>query len=282
VSPRSVRRAQPRCTTAARPGRTGLRQQHSHVLIRPLVQLGRSSRTGAGAAGAALVNRVEQILVHKPVEMKRRGGARQLKSRSGLIATDRFGLAHHARRPCAKRDSPAGCCSSATGPNDPTNGPRCRRATSRAQTTRPSSTSTRRYAAGDVANTINPRYHARIRVEHWANALHGGPTAARSMLGQPVSSDVTVWGRWFETATYMIDGVFDRLLVAVAVHGGLGGGLLPLDFDEVQGIGYIEYPTGAVRIQDQDQVGACTLLRIGCARLRCRSPIPPMSSSYAS
>jgi hypothetical protein len=27
----------------------------------------------------------------------------------------------------------------------------------------------------------------RIRVEHWANALHGGPAAARSMLGQDVS-----------------------------------------------------------------------------------------------
>ncbi|MGH3843073.1 MAG: NAD(P)/FAD-dependent oxidoreductase [Pseudonocardiaceae bacterium] len=45
------------------------------------------------------------------------------------------------------------------------------------------------YAAGDVANAINPRYHARIRVEHWANALHGGPAAARSMLGQQVSYD---------------------------------------------------------------------------------------------
>ena len=28
-----------------------------------------------------------------------------------------------------------------------------------------------------------------MRVEHWANALHGGPAAARSMLGQDVSYD---------------------------------------------------------------------------------------------
>ncbi|MGH3519476.1 MAG: NAD(P)/FAD-dependent oxidoreductase [Haloechinothrix sp.] len=45
------------------------------------------------------------------------------------------------------------------------------------------------YAAGDVANAFHPFYGTRIRVEHWANALHGGPAAARSMLGQEVSYD---------------------------------------------------------------------------------------------
>ncbi|MGQ0716362.1 MAG: NAD(P)/FAD-dependent oxidoreductase [Pseudonocardiales bacterium] len=45
------------------------------------------------------------------------------------------------------------------------------------------------YATGDVANAVNPSYRARIRVEHWANALHGGPAAARSMLGHQVSYD---------------------------------------------------------------------------------------------
>ena len=28
-----------------------------------------------------------------------------------------------------------------------------------------------------------------MRVEHWANALHGGPAAARAMLGKAVSYD---------------------------------------------------------------------------------------------
>jgi 3-phenylpropionate/trans-cinnamate dioxygenase ferredoxin reductase subunit len=45
------------------------------------------------------------------------------------------------------------------------------------------------YAAGDVANFQHPVFNRRIRVEHWANALNGGPAAARSMLGQPVSYD---------------------------------------------------------------------------------------------
>lgn len=71
-----------------------------------------------------------------------------------------------------------------------------------------------------------------------------------------------VWRRWFETATYMIDGVFDHLPVTAAVHDGLDGDFLLLDFDETQSIGCIEYPTGAIYIQGQDQVGACTLLRI--------------------
>ncbi len=40
------------------------------------------------------------------------------------------------------------------------------------------------YAAGDVANALNPLYGEHIRVEHWANALNQGPAAARNMLGQ--------------------------------------------------------------------------------------------------
>jgi 3-phenylpropionate/trans-cinnamate dioxygenase ferredoxin reductase component len=39
------------------------------------------------------------------------------------------------------------------------------------------------FAAGDVANAHHPLYGRRVRVEHWANALHQGPAAARSMLG---------------------------------------------------------------------------------------------------
>jgi 3-phenylpropionate/trans-cinnamate dioxygenase ferredoxin reductase subunit len=45
------------------------------------------------------------------------------------------------------------------------------------------------YAAGDVANAENPLLHRRVRVEHWSNALNGGPAAARSMLGQDVVYD---------------------------------------------------------------------------------------------
>ncbi|MEU0567609.1 FAD-dependent oxidoreductase [Nonomuraea sp. NPDC005983] len=45
------------------------------------------------------------------------------------------------------------------------------------------------FAAGDVAEAFHPLYGRRIRVEHWANALNGGPVAARAMLGQDAVYD---------------------------------------------------------------------------------------------
>jgi 3-phenylpropionate/trans-cinnamate dioxygenase ferredoxin reductase subunit len=43
------------------------------------------------------------------------------------------------------------------------------------------------FAAGDVANAWHPGVGLRMRSEHWANALNGGPAAARGMLGQDES-----------------------------------------------------------------------------------------------
>jgi len=45
------------------------------------------------------------------------------------------------------------------------------------------------FAAGDVANIDHPLLGGRVRVEHWDNALHTGPAAARAMLDLPVSYD---------------------------------------------------------------------------------------------
>ncbi|CAM5496691.1 NAD(P)/FAD-dependent oxidoreductase OS=Streptomyces alboniger OX=132473 GN=CP975_11060 PE=4 SV=1 [Streptomyces alboniger] len=45
------------------------------------------------------------------------------------------------------------------------------------------------FAAGDVAAMEHPLFGTRLRVEHWANALNGGPAAARAMLGQDVVHD---------------------------------------------------------------------------------------------
>jgi 3-phenylpropionate/trans-cinnamate dioxygenase ferredoxin reductase subunit len=41
------------------------------------------------------------------------------------------------------------------------------------------------YAAGDVANAWHPHYGRRLRVEHWANALHQGAAAGRNAVGAP-------------------------------------------------------------------------------------------------
>ncbi|MFF0432274.1 NAD(P)/FAD-dependent oxidoreductase [Streptomyces sp. NPDC004327] len=45
------------------------------------------------------------------------------------------------------------------------------------------------FAAGDIAAAHHPLLHTRLRVEHWSNALNGGPAAARAMLGRHVSYD---------------------------------------------------------------------------------------------
>jgi 3-phenylpropionate/trans-cinnamate dioxygenase ferredoxin reductase subunit len=45
------------------------------------------------------------------------------------------------------------------------------------------------FAAGDVAMAHHPLYGRAIRVEHWSNALHQGPVAARNMLGRREAYD---------------------------------------------------------------------------------------------
>jgi len=55
------------------------------------------------------------------------------------------------------------------------------------------------FAAGDVANAFNTLLGRRVRVEHWANALTGGPVAARSMMGQNASYD---WVPYFFSDQY--------------------------------------------------------------------------------
>jgi 3-phenylpropionate/trans-cinnamate dioxygenase ferredoxin reductase subunit len=57
------------------------------------------------------------------------------------------------------------------------------------------------FAAGDVANADHPFYGGPVRVEHWANALHQGPVAARNMLGgsQPYDRLPYFFSDQFET-----------------------------------------------------------------------------------
>ncbi|MDX3400175.1 MULTISPECIES: NAD(P)/FAD-dependent oxidoreductase [Streptomyces] len=45
------------------------------------------------------------------------------------------------------------------------------------------------FAAGDVASFHHALFDTSLRVEHWANALNGGPAAARAMLGRGLAHD---------------------------------------------------------------------------------------------
>jgi 3-phenylpropionate/trans-cinnamate dioxygenase ferredoxin reductase subunit len=55
------------------------------------------------------------------------------------------------------------------------------------------------FAAGDVASFVSPPVGQRIRVEHWANALNGGKSVAKSMLGQAMVYD---WLPYFYSDQY--------------------------------------------------------------------------------
>jgi len=80
------------------------------------------------------------------------------------------------------------------------------------------------YAAGDVANVDSPAF-GRIRVEHWANALNGGPAAARAMLGQKVVYDRVPYffsdqyDLGLEYSGWAPPGTYDR----VVIRGDLPG-----------------------------------------------------------
>jgi 3-phenylpropionate/trans-cinnamate dioxygenase ferredoxin reductase subunit len=81
------------------------------------------------------------------------------------------------------------------------------------------------YAAGDVAAAEHPILGMRIRVEHWANALNGGPVAARSMLGQDVVYDelpyffTDQYDLGMEYIGHAPPGSYDR----VVIRGDLAG-----------------------------------------------------------
>jgi len=74
------------------------------------------------------------------------------------------------------------------------------------------------YACGDVACFHHPMLGRRIRVEHWSNALNGGPAAARAMLGQQVEYDrvpyffTDQYDLGMEYAGYVEPGGYDQVV----------------------------------------------------------------------
>ncbi|MEV6304374.1 FAD-dependent oxidoreductase [Actinoplanes sp. NPDC051861] len=74
------------------------------------------------------------------------------------------------------------------------------------------------FAAGDVAAVDHPSLGRRIRVEHWSNALDGGPAAARAMLGKHVRYDrvpyffTDQYERGMEYAGWVETGGYERVV----------------------------------------------------------------------
>ena len=80
------------------------------------------------------------------------------------------------------------------------------------------------HAAGDVARLWYPAFDRHLRVEHWDNALNGGPAAARAMLGDETPYDhlpyffTDQYDLGMEYTGYVAPGEYDE----VVVRGELG------------------------------------------------------------
>ncbi|MBO0871126.1 MAG: FAD-dependent oxidoreductase [Micromonosporaceae bacterium] len=81
------------------------------------------------------------------------------------------------------------------------------------------------FAAGDVANFHSQLVGKPVRVEHWSNALNGGPAAARAMLGEDVVYDrvpyffTDQYDLGMEYAGYVEPGGYDRVVFRGDVPG---------------------------------------------------------------
>jgi 3-phenylpropionate/trans-cinnamate dioxygenase ferredoxin reductase component len=82
------------------------------------------------------------------------------------------------------------------------------------------------FAAGDVANSHRPVLGRSVRVEHWSNALDGGPAAARAMLGEQVVYDrlpyffTDQYDLGMEYAGFAEPGGYDRVVFRGDPAGG--------------------------------------------------------------
>lgn len=99
-----------------------------------------------------------------------------------------------------------------------------------------------RLARQRLVNDGSPlRYHTVIE-EAVLDRMVGGPEVMRAQLAHLLELGER------DNVTLQV------MSTAVAVHDGLAGPFMLLDFAEARSIGYLEYPHGAVYIQDQDQV----------------------------
>ncbi|MEJ2888611.1 NAD(P)/FAD-dependent oxidoreductase [Actinomycetospora aeridis] len=75
------------------------------------------------------------------------------------------------------------------------------------------------HAAGDVANLWFPSFGRHLRVEHWDNALNGGPEAARAMLGDETGHDrlpyffSDQYDLGMEYTGYVAPGEYDEVVI---------------------------------------------------------------------
>ncbi|OLT13153.1 Cro/Cl family transcriptional regulator [Pseudonocardia sp. CNS-139] len=110
-----------------------------------------------------------------------------------------------------------------------------------------------RMARQRLTDDTNPLRFSAVLEEYVLQRMVGGPAVMRAqlehllVLAQRDNVDLLV------------------MPASVAVHDGLDGDFMLLDFDEAQSIGYIEYPTGALYLQEPEQIA---VYQLSAERLR--------------
>ncbi|MGI5219311.1 helix-turn-helix domain-containing protein [Nocardia sp. CA-290969] len=114
--------------------------------------------------------------------------------------------------------------------------------------------------AMDLAQSVRARI-ARQRLSGTDNPLQLSAVVEEAALDRPVGGPRVMREQLEHLLTLMDqDNVrFQVIPTQVAVHDGLPGSFIILNFAEARGIAYVEYHTGALYLQDQPQVDLYTL-----------------------
>jgi transcriptional regulator with XRE-family HTH domain len=133
-----------------------------------------------------------------------------------------------------------------------------------------------RVAPKDAPHVVRARM-ARQRLDHETHPLEFRAVVEEQVLDRLVGGVTTMLAQLRHMLTLADRGnVRIQVLPAeVAVHDGLDGDFIVLDFDEAESIGYIEYPAGSIYVQDQEQVDA---YRLAAQRLEAMA-LPPAQSA---
>jgi len=117
-----------------------------------------------------------------------------------------------------------------------------------------------RVATVDVERVVKLRMERQARLTDADSPLHFTAVIEESVLDRLVGGHELMR----DQLSHLLDLAkhanitLHVMQLAVAVHDGLDGEFALLNFAEAQSIGYVEFPDGAVYVQDQDQVAAYT------------------------
>ncbi|ASU77641.1 XRE family transcriptional regulator [Actinopolyspora erythraea] len=111
----------------------------------------------------------------------------------------------------------------------------------------------------DIEQVVNLRI-ARQQSLYGSSPLHFEVVVEESVLDRVVGGHEVMQAQLRHIVSLCErDNITLRVMpLSVPVHDGIEGEFMVLDFEQAQSIGYIEYPSGAIYIQNQEQVAGYT------------------------